>query len=550
MARRRLGLSALALTLALAVAACGGGAGEPGPTATPEPTPSPQPTPTAPPAAGPDVEPVEPTNVIDLASETPLLTILSAGPDDFQTGGVSVARGDFNGDGVEDLLIGAPFADGPDGSRRDAGEAYVLFGPLGDGPEIDLALDAADVTIYGARPEDNLGFTVAAGDLNDDGTDDIIVAAPASHGLRNIRTDLGEVYVIFGSPSLPATVDTMRVEQDFTFRSAEGFTRAGSSLAVGDVNDDGIADLVIGGPFGGREEGTPAGSPRTSEGEVYVVFGSPELGGEVDVARGEEDARFKGAREFENFGQAVAVGDVNGDGIGDIIVTARRAAGPDGTRRDAGGAFVFFGSPELAGFTPSSQADVTIHGAEAGDLMGDVVAAGDLDGDGLTDIVLSARFAKGPESLRPVGGEAYVLFAASLTGVVDLADTAPDVIIYGRDGADSMPSALALSGLTGNGSARLALGAAAADGPSNTRPGAGEVYVLAGDSLGEQIDLRVDVEGVTFIYGAQSGDLLGTALLWLDMNGDGREELLLLAPGPPGAVDGRGRLFAIEIPSP
>jgi hypothetical protein len=539
------------IALGAAGGACGDGGAPPSPTATAEPSSSPQFLPTVTEASTPDVAAAAPVTLLDLATDSPVLTIFSADGGDLQTSGVSVAKGDFNGDDVDDLLLGAPFGDGPDNSRQDAGDAYVILGSGALEAEIHLGQGAVDLTIFGALPGDNLGFSVFGGDLNGDGIDDVIVGAPASNALTNIRTDMGEAYVVFGSPSLGGTVDLAEIEQDFTFRPAEGFTRVGASFAVGDVNDDGVADLIAGGPFGGRVEGTPPGSPRTTEGEVYVVFGAADLSGEKDVARGEEDARLKGAQEFDSFGQAVASGDVNGDGKDDIIATARRADGPNDSRVDAGEAYVFFGSSALSGKLDSDEADVTIYGAEEGDMLGDLAACGDLNGDGLMDIVLSARFADGPGNLRALGGEAHVIFGSgSLGGVIDLADDAPDAVVYGRDGQDWMPSALALADVNGDGRDDVALGSAFADGPKDSRSDGGEAYVLSGDVLEGEIDLRTDVDRVVFVHGSAPEEQMGAGLLWLDLDDDDRQELLLLAPGHEDEADAPDRLYLVVAPIP
>ncbi|HEU5322630.1 MAG TPA: hypothetical protein VFX28_17620, partial [Methylomirabilota bacterium] len=454
---------------------------------------------------------VEPSEFLDLDADRPALTLVAAGPDEVQAGGSPLAAGDFNGDGATDLLVGAPFADGPDDSRTDGGEAYVVFGPRKQG-EVQLKGGLVDLVVYGALAGDNLGYSVAAGDLNDDGMDDIVVGAPASNGLTNIRTDLGEAYIIYGSRSLGGRVDLARREQDFTFRPAEGFTRVGTSFAVGDVNDDGVDDLVAGGPFGGRVEGTPAGSPRTTEGEVYVLFGGPGLRGDWDLAEQPVDVRLKGEGERDNFGQAVAVGDVNGDGVDDIIASASRADGPGEARQEGGEAFVFFGSKALSGLVRSAAADVTVYAAEARDGLGEMATAGDLNGDGLADIVLSARVAGGPHNLRPTAGDAYVIYGSpGLSGVIDLAEETPGAVVYGRDADDAMPSALAAADADGDGRDDLALGAGQGDGPENDRPNAGEVYVLFGAPQGE-VDLRVHVEGKLFIFGADEEEQAGMAL--------------------------------------
>jgi hypothetical protein len=92
----------------------------------------------------------------------------------------STAAGDASGDGVDDLLAGVPFADGPDNEREDAGEALVVFGRDGLSGDIDLAEDEPGLRILGALPGDTLGFGVAGVDINGDGIDDVIVGAPVS----------------------------------------------------------------------------------------------------------------------------------------------------------------------------------------------------------------------------------------------------------------------------------------------------------------------------------------------------------------------------------
>jgi len=537
------------LALAALAAACNGGDGPP-PASTPtaDSTELPSPAPTIEVTIPvPDEEQVIPATTVDLASATPLFTVLSADLKDLQTGISSVTVGDFSGDGIEDLLFGLPFADGPDNSREEAGEAFVFFGGSEMSGEVDLAEEQPDLHVLGALAGDNLGFNVGAGDLNGDGIDDVIVGAPGSNGLTNIRTDLGEAYVIFGGPDLGGTIDTADEDQDFTLIPAEGFTRVGTTFAVADVNDDGIDDLVAGGPFGGREAGTPPGGQRTTLGEVYVVFGSPDLKGGVSVAEDQQDVLLSGARELDAFGQAVAAADVNGDGIADIIVGSRGYDGADGSRTSAGAAFVFFGSRDLGGRLGIADADLTVLGADPEDALAETLATGDVDGDGLADLLLVARTADGPENGRDNAGDVYVIRgSSSLGGTLDLATAEADGVIYGPVRNELMATSLAVRDIDGDGRDDLVLGTPLAS--SAGRSLNGVVYVLSSDRLSGVWDLRTDVEDALYVYGEADEDGLGTGLAAGDLNGDGRPELALVAAGGQSDRSEGGRVFVIALP--
>lgn len=531
--------------------ACGNGGGAP-PSGTPEPTsqgaatpaivPTIQLTPQQP--LGPAATP---TASIDLAEAQPLLSLVTPDSLDIQTGISSLATGDFNGDGVDDLLIGLPFADGPDNTREDAGEALVIFGDPRIGGEMELSGGEVGLHVLGALPGDTLGFGVASGDLNGDGIDDVIVGAPGSNGLANIRTDLGEAYVIFGRADLGGTVDTAEEQQDFTLIAAEGFARLGSSFAVADVNGDGIDDLIAGAPFAGREPGTPPGGPRTTVGEVYVVFGSPDLRGRKSVAEDQQDLTLSGGREMDSFGQSVAAADINGDELADIIVGAGGYDGPAEDRRAAGAVFVFLSSPAPPGKRGLDDADLTILGADPDDALGERVASGDFNGDGLADILMVARNADGPDGQRGESGEVYVLFGSdSLSGTLDLAADGPDAVVYGVDLVSLMGTAVATGDLDGDGLDDVVLGAPLAS--PQGRPQSGAVYVLYGKDLSAQTDLRREPGDALFVYGPSAGDGLGTSATLGDLNSDGRLELVLAAAGDLGEAQRQGVIYVLSLP--
>ena len=115
---------------------------------------------------------------------------------------------DIDGNGIQDLFIGAYRADGPGNSRTDAGEVYVVYGgPQRRGQRLDMAAPPADITvIYGARPNAITGDALAAGDIHGDGYDDLFVGVPGDEGPLK-RRFAGGFAVLAGGPDLPHEID-------------------------------------------------------------------------------------------------------------------------------------------------------------------------------------------------------------------------------------------------------------------------------------------------------------------------------------------------------
>jgi hypothetical protein len=184
--------------------------------------------------------------------------------------GFQVASGDVNDDGVDDVIAGARDADGVGDVLNNAGEVHLLFGgdTLPEGR--DLLDDKTDVQMVGGDPNDSMGFSVAAGDVDGDGITDVLTGAPLADSCDNGRLDAGDAYAVLGRDDWPEGI-TLKGAGDLTFLGAEEGDELGFSTAAGDFNGDGLADVMLGalqadGPDNSRPDG----------GEMYIIMSSTE----------------------------------------------------------------------------------------------------------------------------------------------------------------------------------------------------------------------------------------------------------------------------------
>ncbi len=475
------------------------------------------------------------TTVLDIADGNQDITIFGANAKDFLTDFNSIAVGDVNGDGFNDLILGDPAADVEEGDRRDAGKVYVIYGRAGLEQTYDLAKSHADIVVTGARSGDMLGTSVAVGDINGDGRLDLIIGAVGADGpdgLPERRRDAGAVYVIFGRPApYYKLIDIFDGDQDITIHGETPGDRFGASVATGDLNGDGIVDLIVG--------ATDADGPRkerANAGQVYVFFGSTSLPKTIDLARRNADMTVFGRNATDQLGNVVVSADINGDLFNDLVIAAHQADGPGNGRNNSGEVYILFGSttlPERVDLAKDG-ADVHIYGADAGDTLGVSVTLGDVDADGAQDVIIGAPGASGPQNKRPGAGEVYVLLGSSLVqGVYDFAIGRYDMIICGAEAGDRLGRAVA-SGLIGGATFDdpywdMVLGADSADGPENRRRNTGEAYLILGQSpLPKVIDLAAKDAPVTAVFvGAEADDRLGSAAIAGDLDGDGLAEVIL-----------------------
>ncbi len=430
--------------------------------------------------------------------------------------GVSVAGvGDVNGDGFDDVTVGAYGARA--NGRQDSGSVYLV---LGREPPADIVISSPDapiVRIDGAAQDDRVGVSVAgAGDVNGDGRDDLILGATGAD--NNGRDASGSAYVIFGTPS-PVDIDLAALgSAGFRIDGAAPGDLAGESVAgAGDVNGDGRDDLIVG--------ALVADGNGTNAGTAYVIYGRGSTSPVDLAALGSAGFRIDGAAPGDLAGDSVAgAGDVNGDGRDDLIV------GASGVDTSSGAAYVVYGpaGPADIDLGALGPAGFRMAGGDSFDNVGISVAGiGDVNADGRSDVIVGADGADAYG--RANSGTAYVVYGTAAGGDVDLTALGASGFRIGG-AADNDRAGTSVSGVedvNGDGLRDVIVGAPFSDtGGSN----AGSAYVVYGRSSGADVDLANPATAALRADG-RTGDAAGFSVAGAgDVNGDDRADVIAGAP--------------------
>jgi hypothetical protein len=335
---------------------------------------------------------------------------------------VTAAIGDFNGDGIGDYVVGFP-------TGSASGTAFIVIG--GETLHFDpssFTSGHGGMKILGGREKDHFGSSVGVvGDINGDGLSDCLIGAPGVE--TSLKDDVGAIYVVFGKAG---PYEDMHMSgfnagiMGYAIIGEVSGARLGlymSSLngAIGDVNGDGVDDFAI---------GSPNDHVDTATGAVYVIYGKSDADEVANIDLGYDlgstGVKITGAAAGDHMGFAVSgAGDVNGDGIRDLLIGCPGAAPHD--RASAGTAYLIYSSRDMADVKlaefETGEAGVKIIGAATAHKLGATVSnAADLNGDGLADLVLGA-----PGTHTDLGhdvGCVHVVYGttAAFDADVDLAD--------------------------------------------------------------------------------------------------------------------------------
>jgi len=324
--------------------------------------------------------------------------------------GYSVAAGDINGDGYDDMLMGAPSTDHYGTGLNDEGAVYIVYGNSSVYNDPNLAnrwslnvTSFVNATLYGEWFQDRCGYGISSGgDFNDDGYEDALFGCAYADEPSGAGNDVGRAYLLYGrqGPYLGQS-DNVTNNASYWYGEANNDLLGSFSTSIsGNIDGDQYDDIVIPNDYASF-------SPGVTEGKVYLKYGQGGVQYPMGQARNisSVDAEWYGEADGDNFGRWTrANGDINEDGYDDLVVGAYERMSPFGDSQ-AGQVYLFYGqSSRFSSSISAANYNSTWYGEDQQDWLGyDIAISGDINDDGSDDIIVGATGWGAP-------GKAYVLF--------------------------------------------------------------------------------------------------------------------------------------------
>ncbi len=461
-----------------------------------------------------------------------MLTII--GDDVSELTGSSIWMADVTGDGLGDLLIGRQ--NHSPGSKTGAGAVSIVVGSsqlttlAASGEAVDLRAPPSEInvlTVTGAAALDRLGIWLRAGDITGDGIDDLALGADQSD---TQGSNSGTVYVLRGGSHLDttATIDLSSLTGTAISGnvatvqppSTSGGFHFGATLNVGDLDNNGSAELMVGAtvnrcsasiPAAGAASNTAQAVGGSPNGRLFIIWDDSfpstwtddlTITSDDTAIGGITDIQGASTGTFDNdyFGEEIVGGlDYNGDGLNDLFVGD--ITGDTPRFLNAGLGFVFFDAAQLKNqnFTmnapPTGLSITTILGAGVGTISSDTALHGDFDNDGIADLGVASPH------LNPLGrssaGTLHILWGQSVwPDTIDLAaDNQPDASEFnvtnihgangtvGSDTGDTLAYSAANADMDGDGLVDLIINEMIGNGTTPESEDAGNLIIIGGDLL-------------------------------------------------------------------
>lgn len=381
----------------------------------------------------------------------------------------AVGAGDVNGDNIDDILIGVP------GANNVRGQSYVIFGSKGPWAQSMNLLDLNGqngFTINGINPSDASGGSISgAGDVNADGIADFLVGAIFANNYA------GQSYVVFGRKQWPIAINLADLDgtNGFAINGINLNDYSGTVSGVGDVNVDGIDDILIGAPGANNDRG-----------QSYIVFGSHTTWPsaiDLGLLNGTNGFAISGVNPYDSSGSFVAeVDDVNGDGIDDFLIGSVNYNTINFVNR--GLVYLVYGSrmPWPAVFQLANLNGINgfiITGIQPGLVGFPGKGAGDINRDGMDDIII------GVDNMNNNAGQSYVVFGRKGSRAVEInianLDGSNGFKINGNSGDYSGCSVSGIGDFNDDGIDDILIGAVGAN------DGRSQSYLIFGQAINDDI---------------------------------------------------------------